>query len=61
MELQDIKYEEIDFGEAVGYHFVKVPDLKYENLAEEDSIIILEKSVNTDFSFELSIDFKEKQ
>lgn len=40
MELQDIKYEEIDFGEAVGYHFVKVPDCKYENLTEEDIIII---------------------
>ena len=40
MELQGINYEEIDFGEAVGYHFVKVPGAKYEHLTEEDILII---------------------
>lgn len=39
-ELQDIKYEEIEFGEAVGYHFVKNPDWKCECLTEEERGII---------------------
>lgn len=40
MELQGINYEEIDFGEAIGYRFVKVPGAKYPHLTEEDILII---------------------
>lgn len=40
MELQGVQYEEVDFGEAIGYRFIKVPGAKYEHLTQEDILVI---------------------
>lgn len=40
MELQGVAYEEVDFGEAVGYRFIKNPKVKYEYLSKEEMSII---------------------
>lgn len=40
MDLRGVHCEEVDFGDAVGYKFVKVPNMKYSHLTEEDKDII---------------------
>lgn len=40
IELRGVVYKEVDFGDAVGYKFIKVSDVEYDHLTEEDRRII---------------------
>lgn len=40
MDLQGVEYEEVDFGDAVGYKFVRTVEKKQEYLTDEDIAII---------------------
>ena len=40
MDLQGVEYEEVDFGDAVGYKFVRTVEKKQEYLTDEDIAIV---------------------